>query len=174
MAKHRVPIKQRQPGRASHPLMRYEQQVGSISIGTATAGDDFSYTLFDTSVRTSNKNSKVGKMTIQWFQTLNTQTRYYVAVYKRKEGATDETLDDTVSIRDMRSEGRLIRGPWMIGSVVAGSPAVGSLMTRKTIVLEDLLLDPNDDLAFGMTVVGGTSGTNTINLFVKTWWKVTE
>ena len=40
----------------------------------------------------------------------------------------------------------------MIGAVTPGTPAVGSLMPRKTIVLEDLLLDPNDDLQFCLTL----------------------
>lgn len=174
MAKHKVGIKQRQPGRAAHPLMRWEMDVSTLTIGTAGAGDDFGVTIFDNSSRAGNKNAKIGKMTIQWFQSLNTATRYYVAIYKNKEGATLEQLDDVSAVRDMRSEGRLIRGPWMISSFVPGASVQSSLMPRKTIVLEDLLLDPNDDVTFGLTVVGATSGTNSLYFLRRYFWKVTE
>ena len=170
----RVGIKQRQPGRASHPLMRYEQTKWTLSIGTASAGDDFGSTMFDTSTRTGNKNAKIGKMTIQWFANLNQSAAlYYHAVYKAKEGATLESLDDTESIRDMRSEGRLVRGPWMTSA--RGQHGLANTMyAMKTIVLEDLLLDPNDDLIFGHTVTLGTSGTNEFQGLTRDFWKVTE
>lgn len=167
-------IKQRQPGTASHPLMRYEQTKWTTTIGSASAGDDFALTLFDNSVRAGNKNSKIGKMTIQWFANLNQSAAlYYHAIYKAKEGATPETLDAVASIRDMRSEGRLVRGPWMTNARAQYSSA-NTMFPMKTIVLEDLLLDPNDDLMFGHTVTLATTGTNEFQGLTRDFWKVTE
>lgn len=174
MVRHKKGIKQRQPGTASHPLMRYEQVKGTITIGTSNASDDDGFTLFDTSVRTSNKNSKVGKMTIQWWTNLNEDNLFFVGVYKHKEGNAPEALDDVVAIRDMRSEGRLIRGPWMLSARGLGNDSANVRQTRKTIVLEDLLLDPNDDLMMSVTQQSATTGTNFVEMFVRTWWRVTE
>ena len=169
-------IKQRQPGTASHPLMRYEQTKWTLNMGTSSVGDDFGTTLFDTSSRTGNKNSKIGKMTIQWFANLNQAgTLYYHGIYKAKEGATLESLDAVASIRDMRSEGRLVRGPWMTQARGVGHGLANIMTPMKTIVLEDLLLDPNDDLIFGHTTAGvATSGTNDYQGLTRDFWKVTE
>lgn len=175
MARHKVGIKQRQPGRGAHPLMRYDQAVATLSVGTSSVGDDFKYTLFDTSSLSGGKHSKVGKMTIQWFLTFNEQNIVYIAVMKDKEGATTPSLDDETQIRDARSEGRLIRGPWQISTRLPGNDNANVVIQRKTIVLEDLLLDQNDDLIFVLTTrKASTTGTNDIYFFVKTFWKVVE
>lgn len=175
MAKHRVPITKRQPGMASRPLMRYEQNVQTITLGSSSAGDDFGTTLFDNSSRAGNKNCKVGKMTIQWWLDMNQANLLYIFVYKGKEGATLESGDSVDGVRDMKSEGRMIRAPWQICTRAPGAEAANILHQRKTIVITDILLDPNDDIKFGITTRKvSTTGTNDCLLFWKTFWKVTE
>lgn len=175
MARHRKGIKQRQPGTAAHPLMRWDQTSPSEVFGAGSAGDDFSTVIFDNSVLAGGKYVKIGKLTLQWFIAFDDlNTRLYMAVYKQKEGSTAESLDDEVAIRDMRSEGRLIRGPWWMSSYTPGSFAAGQMMPRKTIVLEDLLLDPNDDLLVGWTLVDTMTGTNNAFMYMRAFWRVTE
>lgn len=174
MARHKVGIKQRQPGMGSHPLMRYEQAIPSIVVGTGSAGDDSQATLFDNSGTAGSKYLRIGKMTVQQFWDFNTDGRFYVCVFKAKEGATAPSLSDEQTIRDLRSEGRLIRGPWMVTSLSPNHGLAGVKYAKKTIVLEDLLLDPNDDLMMSLTQVASTSGTNTISMLVRTFWRVTE
>lgn len=175
MARHKVPIKRRQPGMASRPLMRYEQQILTMSLGSSTVGDDFSIVLFDISSRSSNKYCKLGKMTIQWWTNFNEQNLFYFALYKAKEGATAPSLDDVSTIRDLRSEGRLIRPPTQISTRGPGIETANVMWQRKTIVIEDILLDPNDDVSFGVTTrLANTSGTNEIRFYWKYFWKVVE
>ena len=175
MARHRVGIKQRQPGMGSHPLMRYDQSVATLNIGSSTVGDDFKVTLFDNSGLAGGKYLKIGKMTIQWWMDMNQAILLYVAIMKDKEGATTPSLDDESEIRDARSEGRLIRGPWQISTRVPGIETANVLYARKTIVLKDLLLDPNDDLIMvWITRKANTTGTNDIPYFTRTFWKVVE
>lgn len=160
---------------ASHPLMRYEQAVQTLTIGTAAVGTDHGLLLFDTSSRSGNKNSKIGKMTIQWWMDMNQANLLYMAVYKKKEGDNPETLDDTTTIRDLRSEKRLIRGPWQIATRGPGIESANTLHQRKTIVIQDILLDPNDDLMISWTTrLAATTGSNYIYTFVHDYWKVTE
>ena len=177
MARHKVGIKQRQPGMGSHPLMRYDQAVLTLTGGSLAVGSDKQATLFDNSGTAGNKYLKIGKMTLQWFLNFNEQNLLYFAVWKAGEGATALSLDDETEIRNMRSEGRLIRGPWQTTTRGPGIGSANVITQMKTIVLEDLLLDPDDDLMFGYTVrgpLGSASGTNDIYLFSRTFWKVTE
>ena len=175
MARHKVGIKQRQPGMGKHALMRYDQGVLLKTLGALAASGDVSALLVDNSALAGGKYMKVGKLTMQWFTQFNNTDRvFYVAVYKQKEGATAEALDIEEDIRDARSEGRLVRGPWQLSTMPPGCVS-GQMVQRKTIVLEDLLLDPNDDLLFGVT--NGTeafTGTNDLLMFVHKFWKVTE
>ena len=136
MARHKVGIKQRQPGMGKHPLMRYDQKVLLKTIGAGSAGADFSALLFDNSALAGSKYVKVGKITMQWFTEFATDNLFYICVYKQKEGGTPESLDDEPSVRDMSSEGRKVRGPWQMTGLVPGGSA-GILAARKTIVLED-------------------------------------
>ena len=171
----RVAITKRQPGMGSHPLMRYDQQVGSISVGSSSPGDDFFYTLFDNSSMAGGKYLKIGKLTLQWWVDFNQANLVYLAVMKTKEGATTPSLDDEVQIVDARSEGRLVRGPWQISTQHPYASGTNVLHARKTIVLKDLLLDPNDDLLFVLTTRKTSStGTNTVWTFARTFWKVVE
>lgn len=175
MVKHRKGIKQRQPGTAARPMMRYDQFLNTTTLGAAAGGTDFNYALFDNSSLAGGKYLKVGKLTTQWWADMNSgSARLYIAVHKAKEGATPESLDDEVAIRDMRSEGRLIRGPWMVGVEDSPHGLANVMYPKKTIVLEDLLLDPNDDILFAITVAETLSGTNTLRFFSRTFWRVTE
>lgn len=159
----------------SHPLMRYDQSVATLTIGSSSVGDDFKYTLFDNSSMAGGKYLKIGKMTVQWWVNFNQDNLVYLAVMKDKEGATTPSLDDETQIRDARSEGRLVRGPWQIATVAPGVSTANVLHPRKTIVLKDLLLDPNDDLIFVLTTrKANTTGTNEIPIFTRTFWKVVE
>lgn len=168
----RKSIKQRQPGAGKHPLMRWELSVGTVALGSAAAGDDFLRTLFDTSVRSGNKNCKVGKLTLQWFRDINAATSMFnVAIVRHKEGDAAPTIDDAQTIRDLRSDRKLIRGPFRIMGLGSNGQRQGAM---KTVVLEDLLLDPNDDLALIINSVGATTGTNSFYCTERTWWKVTE
>ena len=65
MARHKVGIKQRQPGMGKHPLMRWDQQAVSLTLGSQTAGDDNYVTLFDNSGLAGNKYLRIAKMTVQ-------------------------------------------------------------------------------------------------------------
>ena len=175
MAKHRVGIKQRQPGTGAHPLMRYDQATGVIAVGSASVGVGFSLVLFDNSGMAGNKYLKIGKMTIQWFSNFNQQNLFYMILYKAKEGSGAILPSDETTVRDLRSEGRLIRGPWTLSTVGPGVESSNTMWQRKTIVLQDLLLDPNDDLKLGTELrTQSSTGTNEIRVFTKTYWKVVE
>ena len=172
--RRRKPVKQRQPGMAQRPLMRYDQLKSSFSM-PATSGADAAYTLFDNSGVAGNKYVRIAKHQLQWFMNSNEQALFYVAVMKQKEGEAAPTLDDEATVRDAKSEGRLIRGPRMISNRQPGIETANVLHARKTIVLKYILLDPNDDLIFALTNATATlTGTNTIQTFYKVWWKVTE
>ena len=114
MARHKVGIKQRQPGMGSHPLMRYDQADATMVVGSVAVSADKYATLFDNSALAGGKYVKVGKLTMQWFMDFNEANVLYVTVYKDKESSAAQALDDEATIRDMRSEGRLIRGPWQV------------------------------------------------------------
>ncbi len=174
--RRRVGIKQRQPGRGKHPLMRWDFTLLTQALSGASGGSDFASTIFDNSALAGNKYVKVGKLTLQQFYLMADQDKlFYLAVYKAKEGAAAESLDDEAAIRDMRSEGRLIRGPWWASTTTPGATSASAMMARKTIVLEDLLLDPNDDIVIGGTVDTSLSGgVNTIRYYVRVFWRVVE
>ena len=177
MARHKVGIKQRQPGMGSHPLMRYDQSVQTLTGGSLAVGADKFATLFDNSGTAGNKYLKIGKMTLQWFMNFNEQNLLYMAVFKDDESSAAPALDDESTVRNMRSEGRLIRGPWQITTRGPGIGSANVISQMKTIVIEDILLDPDDDLRFSYTSrgpLGSSSGTNDIYLFTRTFWKVTE
>ena len=133
--------------------------------------------IFDNSTLASGKYLKIGKLTLQWFMNFNEANILHMAVWKDKESNGAPTIDNETTIRDMRSEGRLIRGPWQISSRGPGIESANTIHQRKTIVLEDLLLDPNDDLRFGYSVrgpLGTSSGTNDLYISTKTFWRVSE
>ncbi len=174
MARHKVGIKQRQPGMGAHPLMRYDQFNVTLAIATGIGGNARAL-LFDNSGLAGGKYLKIGKMTVQWFMNINQQTLIWFAIVKEKEGASLMSLDDEATIRDARSEGRLIRGPWIVSSRGKGVEAANTMYALKTVVLEDLLLDPNDDLALvSVNHLTTLSGTNNVEAFVRVFWKVVE
>ena len=133
MARHRVAITKRQPGMGSHPLMRYDQAVATLTIGSSSPGDDFLYTLFDNSGLAGGKYLKIGKMTMQWWVNFNQDNLIYLAVMKVKEGDAAPSLDDETEIRDARSEGRLVRGPWQIATVAPGVSTANVLFGPRAI-----------------------------------------
>lgn len=144
-----------------------------MSFGSSAAGTDILRTLFDNSTLAGGKYCKVGKMTIQWMRNLNTtgSQRFEVVVAKHKEGDTAPTIDQETTIRDLRSDGKLVRGPYTIPAVGRNGQSVGM---QDTIVLEDLLFDPNDDLVIVLNNFVTGSGTNDFLFREKTWWKVVE
>lgn len=129
--------------------------------------------MFDNSSLAGGKYCKVGKMTIQWFRNLTTAggVIYNVAIVKHKQGDAVPLIDDEEVIRDLRSDGKLIRGPFRIMPTGRNGALIGAM---DTVVLNDLLLDPNDDLLFVLNVTAATSGTNDFYLQERTWWKVVE
>ena len=96
-----------------------------------------------------------------------------MGVFKTPEGQTKQ-LDDETTVRDMQSDRKVIRGPFMVTSRIPGIETANIQFQRKTIVIEDILLDPNDDIRFLVTMPNATTGTNDLVFFVRTRWKVTE
>ncbi len=102
----------------------------------------------------------VKKATIQFCQMGwgDSDSLFYAAIVKDKEGAAPPALDTTQDVIDLRNENKLLRGPWLWapGSLAMST---GGLYGRhvKTVVLKNLRLDENDDVKLVLTNVKGAA-----------------
>lgn len=145
---------------------KYFQQVNSLDFNALGAGADASLTIVDNSSQilpSGNQAVKFSKITIQVGLGSNfTDVRHLLtAVIRHKEGSTAEKLDTVTDVRNLRNENQLLRGPWMLQTFNADAnrdTIFGSFM--KTIVLKNIVLDEDDDLVMGFTVLDSAfSGT---------------
>lgn len=148
----------------------------TVSIDAAAAGSDFSLLLFDNSTLAGNSYVVIRKITVQWFTSFVTDTQIHAAVLKKDESAAAESLDSEAVIRDLQEDKQMIRnlGFFSTHSVpgMAARPVAESTWTwRKTIVMKNLRIGPDDDIKFNFTNVDATSGTNVIRALVRVWWR---
>ncbi len=143
-------VKQRSPATYRQLESAFRTQFDSL----ADAGI-VQMVLIDNSAIAGNKMIRVRKLKLEW--TLMPQTAadivLRVGVVRHTEGSPPADLDQN-TVRDLRNENKLLRGPWML-------PPCGDThrtpFMYKPIRLSGLTLDANDDLSLVFENMTGAS-----------------
>ena len=98
-----------------------------------------------------------------------------MAIVRQSEADSAPALDDRAVIRDLRNEGKLLRGPWMFNTFNADGATDSPFSTfLKTIVLKNLTIDENDDIVMCFTNLetAFSAGSQIVRNFVKMFFRV--
>ena len=112
--------------------------------------------IIDNSADFSNVLLRVRKVKLEWslMQGASDFTVLKLAVTRHPEGTPAADLNQT-TIRDLRNENKLLRGPWMLA--LPPATARVPVANMKSITLKNLTLDSNDDLSLHFQNMGGTA-----------------
>lgn len=163
MQKQRVPTK-------------YEQFNNIVDFNALASGGDIMLDVLNNSSQLGNVVAKINKLTMQIaiHKDMADFRHVLTAIVRQAEGDAAPSLDNRATIRDLRNEGKLMRGPWMFstfnGDTISG-PFEGFL---KTIVLKNLVVDENDDIVMCFTNLDAvfSSSTQRIRNLVKVFYRV--
>lgn len=156
------------------PFARYDQAITALVQGASASSVDFAALMLDNSAITGGTYAIIRKLTFYWSTIETTVTdrgACLVAVMKQKEGSTSIKLDDEAAVRDAQEQKQMLRGPWLIAYRSAPGGGDQDLVVRKTIVLQNVKLGPDDDIRLQFTTIDSTSSTFTVNTFAKMWWR---
>lgn len=151
--------RRRRPAATVKQALPYEYVQTHISRLTSfdSLADDamFREAIIDNSADFSNVLLRVRKVKLEWslIQQTGADTILKLAVTRHPEGSPATDLNET-SIRDLRNENKLLRGPWMLA--LRNSP-VSPVANMKSITLKNLTLDQNDDLSLHFQNMAGSA-----------------
>ncbi len=156
---------------------RYEQFANQVDFNALASGGDIMMDIVNNSSQIGNVVARFNKITVQTGvnETMADQRHILVAVVRQSEGDSAPSLDNRATIRDLRNEGKLLRGPWMFSTYDANGSKDGPFTNfLKTIVLKNLTVDENDDIVMCFTNLDAafSSTTQTIRNFVKMFFRV--
>lgn len=157
---------------------RYYQRLdeSSLELNALAVGSEASVKLVDNSVDFTGSVVKFTKLTVQIFEIgMDDSRNLLMAIVRDTEDATEITLDTLAAVRDNKQAGKLLRGPWLTGTLVAGRESSRWDRFFKTIVMKTLTLDENDDLTLQITnrgpnAFGGTS--QIIGIYARGYYRV--
>lgn len=165
-------VRQRTKRVVVKPFARYDQVVATQAQGSSPASTDMSILMVDNSGIMGGAYSVLRKVTFAWFTRNTADTgRVLAAVVKVKEGSSDLALDDESVVRDLQEQKQILRGPWMFGLRVSPGVADSNDVVRRTIVLQNVKVGPDDDLRLQLTLVDATTTTTNFRTFMKVWWR---
>ncbi len=159
---------------------KYEQFLNLVDLNGLASGADIGLDILNNSSQLGSNVVKVMKATIQtWFRfNMDDLREILVAVVRHDEADESFALDDRATVRDLRNEGKLLRGPWCLQTVSQATSSVpvvspwGRFM--KTIVLKNLVLDEDDDVSLMITNVDSNFAASNQEMrnFVKVFYRV--
>lgn len=156
---------------------RYEQFANTIDLNGFASGADIMLDIMNNSSQIGGVVARFNKITVQTAMesTMVTPNHMLVAVVRQSETDSAPSLDNRATVRDLRNEGKLLRGPWMFSTFNADAQVVGPFgMFLKTIVLKNLTVDENDDIVMCFTNLDGAFSATAqgIRNFVKMFFRV--
>lgn len=156
-------VKQRAP-------MTYYQEKVNLTVNSLGLNASDVLLMVDNSVVVGNEVVNFKKLTMSWYTDLVTDSALLWAVTRETEGSSAPSLIAEATVRNLRNENHLIRGP----SFMPTRPGSDDLNWRKTVVLKNITLDEDDDLRLVVTNVVSALGSsnNTIITFMKGWYRV--
>ncbi len=154
---------------------RYLQTELTISLNALAAGGDASDRIFDNSGDFGGEVVRINKLTMQtWMEGMDDVRPLLVAVVRDTEDVANPSLDVEGTVRDLRNENKLLRGPWHRSTALeASATSNNDLIFTKTIVMKNIVLDQNDDLKLCVTNIGSVFGATPQNIhgLVKAYWR---
>lgn len=165
-------------------LQDYLQASVSLDFNALVSGGDLRVTLIDNDARYSNSVLNWSKLTIRpiWDAddvsqgTLKMKTLYMLVYKQDQDDSTVHSLDSEEAIRELRNTKRILRGPWMVTSPERVTEGFMPPMTAhmKPIVLRNFVLDREEDLHIGFTLVNSAfpSTSEVLTFFMKGYVRV--
>lgn len=175
----RRPRRRRRPAQMQKQRVptRYEQFVNQVDLNALGSGNDILLDIMNNSSQIGNVVAKFNKITVQtcYDQNMADNRQILVAVIRQGETESAPSLDNRATIRDLRNEGKLLRGPWMVNTYDQNANIAGPFMNfMKTIVLKNLVVDENDDIVLAITNLGANfaGSSQIIRNFTKMFFRV--
>ncbi len=164
-----APVKQRFPA-------TYHIQIQDDLTGFDSLADDsiVNTVILDNSVDFGGNVVKIRKAVFRWGLTLQQagNTVLLAAVVRHTQGSPPTAYTET-TIRDLRNENHLLRGPWLL--VLGSQQPTSVLENMKPIILKNLILDQNDDVTLALQNVGGAALTAAgphLHWMMTAWYRV--
>ncbi len=162
----------------------FQPALHTTDFASLASGAEVSTTLVDNSADFTNGILKWSKLTIRpiWdaedIGSGNHDLRtLLMLLHKRdQDDSSEPTIDSEETIREMRLEKRIVRGPWAISTprfVTSGfAPAFAGHM--KPIVLKNFVMDREQDLVLTFTNISGAFGATSqaLDYFMKGFVRV--
>lgn len=144
-----------------------------LNIASLANGGDAVAAVVDNSLDFSPANSVVNfrKLTLRWYEDMASGLGIAWAITRELQDVAAPTLDISGTVRDLRNENHLLRGPIFTVTRERGD----SPIMRKTMVLKNITLDENDDLRLCVTNMGGgafSAGTNQFHMLTTGFYRI--
>ena len=161
-------VKQRSPATYRQTEFNYRTQFDSL----ADAGQ-VQLLLVDNSAIAGNKMIRVRKLKVEWVLSVQTEADIVLraGVVRHTESSPPADLDQN-TVRDLRNENKLLRGPWMLPVMYR---KLGLPFLNKPIILRGITLDANDDLSLifeNMTGAALPAAGPHLYALIKYWYSV--
>lgn len=153
---------------------RYDQWEDEVDFNALAGSGDISGQLIDRSGLIAGTPIRVIKSTTYWWnQSMDDSRPLYVAVIRQTEGTAAPDLDNEATVRDLRENGQLIRGPWIIKTLPEARESDVRAGFYKTLVLKNLNVGINDDVDLCFTNTGSAfaATAQTISWMTKIFWR---
>lgn len=155
-------------------VSRYDQWEDNVDLNALAEGGDISGQLLDRSTLIADTPIRLIKATMYWWnQGMDDGRPLLVAIIRQAEGTAAPNLQDEAVVRDLRENGQILRGPWIIKTIPDARAGSVFASSYKTVVLKNVNVGLNDDIDVCFTNVGPVfaATAQTIEWFTKVFWR---
>ncbi len=158
---------------------RYQQfgPSNAIDLNALGSGSNKLGAVLDNSSQLGGVTAIIRKITVQlMFDPEDTFDKrlLLLGIVRLKEGSNAIALDDRPTVRDLKTQKQIFRGPWQVHTPTTANSITPYDMSLKTLVLKNVAIDDNDDIQLAVTNMGSafSASTQVVKYFTRLYYRV--